>query len=58
MISFLICLCALLLPNNTPSGTITAALPPFLSIRKNSAKKSSSVFFVFVTLSKSAETAS
>jgi hypothetical protein len=39
-------LCALLDPNSTPSGTITAARPPGLSSRRNSARNNSSVFLV------------
>jgi hypothetical protein len=42
-------LCALLEPNSTPSGTITAARPPSLSSCRNSAMNSSSVFLVFTT---------
>ena len=38
--TFRICLCALLEPNKTPSGTITAALPPFFSTRINNARNS------------------
>src|SRR3989304_8080729 len=40
-------LCALDEPKSTPSGTMTAARPPGLSNRRKSARKSSSVFFVF-----------
>ncbi|MNT89801.1 hypothetical protein D3C72_2305940 [compost metagenome] len=39
-------LCAFDEPKSTPSGTITAARPPGFSNRKNSARNSSSVFFV------------
>ncbi len=46
-------LCALLEPNSTPSGTITAARPPGLSSRRKSARKSSSVFFVLTIASRS-----
>src|SRR5699024_12382249 len=44
-------LCALVPPNSTPSGTITAARPPGLSSRKNNARNSSSVFLVLTSLS-------
>ena len=43
-------LCAVLEPNSTPSGTMTAARPPGLSRRKKRARKSNSVFLVFTTL--------
>jgi hypothetical protein len=46
-------LCALLEPNSTPSGTITAARPPGLSRRRNRARNSSSVFLVLTMASRS-----
>ena len=58
VIAFLICLCALLDPNNTPSGTIHAHLPPIFNILINKAKKSSSVFLVLATFNKFADTES
>ena len=58
VISFLISLCPFVLPNKTPSGTIDAHLPPFLSILRNNAKNNNSVFLVLVTFNKSALTAS
>src|SRR3954463_9903793 len=39
-------LCALDEPKSTPSGTMTAARPPFLRRRRNRARKRSSVFLV------------
>ena len=50
--------CALDEPKSTPSGTMTAARPPTFSIRRKSARKSSSVFLVLQSLSRSAETMS
>ena len=46
-------LCAVLEPNSTPSGTMTAARPPGLSRRKKRARKSNSVFLVFTTCCRS-----
>ena len=51
-ISFLIDLCALLLPNKTPSGTIQAHLPPIFNVLKNNAKNNNSVFLVLQTFNK------
>ena len=45
-------------PNSTPSGTIQAHRPPTLSIFKNRAKNSSSVFLVLHSFSRSADTIS
>ena len=42
-------LCAVLDPNKTPSGTMTAARPPGLRSRRKSARNSNSVFFVLTT---------
>ena len=47
--------CALVEPNSTPSGTITAARPPGFSSRRNSARNSSSVFLVFTIRCSSAD---
>ena len=49
---------ALLLPNKTPSGTMTAARPPFFMMRRNRAKNSSSVFFVLTMACRSLAVAS
>ena len=51
--SFRMLLCALEEPNKTPSGTMQAQRPPFFSICRKSARKSSSVFLVLVTAFKS-----
>ena len=51
-------LCPPVEPNNTPSGTIDAHLPPVFNILKNNAKNKSSVFFVLVVFKRSALTAS
>ena len=45
--------CALVEPNSTPSGTMTAARPPGWSNRRNRARNSSSVFLVLTTRSRS-----
>ena len=46
-------LCALEEPNNTPSGTIHAHLPPTLNDFTNKAKNNNSVFFVLHIADKS-----
>ena len=49
-------LCAFDEPNNTPSGTMQAHLPPTFNIRTNNARNNNSVFFVLHTFSKSPDT--
>lgn len=51
-------LCALLEPNNTPSGTIHAHLPPTCNERKNNAINNNSVFLVLHTDNKFSATTS
>ena len=51
-------LCPPVEPNNTPSGTIDAHLPPVFNILKNKAKNKSAVFLVLVTFKRSADTCS
>ena len=44
--------------NDIPSGTITAALPPIFMMRRNKTRNNNSVFFVFATFKRSADTPS